>query len=74
VLGPTETSDAFARAGATTEPERRAQRLGFALRSLAAELVDERRKVARLRQEVAQLTARLESLSPGRDGDPVARR
>jgi hypothetical protein len=29
-----------------TEPELRAQRLGSALRGLAAELVDERRKVA----------------------------
>jgi signal transduction histidine kinase len=41
-------------------PECRAERLGFALRNLAAELVDERRKVARLRREVAELTTRLE--------------
>jgi hypothetical protein len=40
--------------------ELRAQRLGFALRSLAVELVDERRKVAQLRREVADLKARLE--------------
>lgn len=41
-------------------PERRAERLGFALRDLAAELVGERRQVNRLRHEVAELTARLE--------------
>jgi uncharacterized coiled-coil protein SlyX len=34
------------------------------LRSLAAELVDERRKVAQLRREIADLSARLESLEP----------
>lgn len=45
-----------------TEPEFRAQRLGHALRSLAADLVDERHKVAALRREVAELKARLESL------------
>ena len=44
-----------------TEREFRAQRLGFALNSLAAELVAERRKVAQLRRELAQLKARLES-------------
>jgi uncharacterized coiled-coil protein SlyX len=44
--------------------EVRAERLGFALRSLAVELVDERRKVAQLRREVADLTARLASLEP----------
>ena len=43
-----------------SERERRAERLGFALRGLAAELVDERRKVARLRREVEELRARLE--------------
>lgn len=47
-----------------SDPEFRAQRLGFALRGLAADLVDERRKVARLRREVAELRARL-------DGPPV---
>ena len=47
-----------------TEPEFRAQRLGFALRSLAAELVDERRTVARLQREIAELKARLESRQP----------
>ncbi len=46
----------------STKPELRAQRLGFALRGLAAELVDERRKVAQLRQQVAELQARVESL------------
>ena len=45
-----------------TGSEVQAQRLGFALRSLAAELVDERRKVAQLRREIADLRARLESL------------
>ena len=43
----------------STGPELRAERLGFALRGLAAELVDERRKVAQLRQEVAGLRAQL---------------
>jgi hypothetical protein len=45
-----------------TDSEFRAERLGFALRSLARELVDERRKVAALRREVAELRSRLESL------------
>jgi len=45
------------------EPDLRSQRLGSALRGLAAELVDERREVARLRQQVAELQARLESLT-----------
>jgi uncharacterized coiled-coil protein SlyX len=45
-----------------TGPELRAERLGFALRGLAAELVDERRTVAQLRQQVAALQARLEAL------------
>ena len=44
-----------------TEPEGHAERLGFALRSLSAELVEERQKVAELRREVAGLRARLES-------------
>ena len=44
-----------------TEPELRAQRLGFALNGLAAELVAERREVAQLRKEVRQLKARLEA-------------
>ena len=46
----------------STGPELRAERLGFALRGLAAELVDERRKVAQLRQQVADLQAQLEAL------------
>ena len=41
-----------------------ARRLGFALRSLATELVEERRKVAQLRREIADLRAQLESLEP----------
>ena len=49
--------------------EFRAQRLGFALRSLAADLVDERHKVAALRREVAELRARLKSL---KEPPPVA--
>jgi hypothetical protein len=40
-----------------TGPELRAERLGFALRGLAAELVDERRKVAQLRQQVEPASA-----------------
>ena len=44
-----------------SEPERRAERLGFALRGLAAELAEERRKVAQLRRAVAELRARLEN-------------
>jgi hypothetical protein len=45
-----------------TRPELRAERLSFALRDLAADLVDERRKVAQLRHQVADLQAELESL------------
>ncbi len=52
-----------------TEPESRAERLGFALRSLAAELVQERRKVADLRREVAALRSRVESLQPTQRSD-----
>jgi hypothetical protein len=51
------------------DSELRAQRLGFALRGLAVELVDERRKVAQLRREIADLRAQLESLGPTRGGD-----
>ncbi|MDA0167056.1 hypothetical protein OM076_42740 [Solirubrobacter ginsenosidimutans] len=61
-----------------TAPELRAQRLGSALRSLAADLVDERRNVARLRreiadltQEIADLTARLECRAPTPSADPT---
>ena len=54
--------------------ELRAQRLGFALRSIAAELVDERRKVAQLRREVADLRARLASLEPTQGGEQAASR
>ena len=51
-----------------TAPELRVQRLGSALRGLAAELVDERRKVAQLRREIVDLRARLEALEPTRPG------
>ena len=44
------------------ERELRAHQLGSALRGLAAELVEERRKVADLRREVAELRQRLEAL------------
>jgi hypothetical protein len=54
--------------------ELRARRLGFALRSLATELVEERRKVAQLRREIADLRARLESLEPMQGGDQAASR
>jgi uncharacterized membrane protein len=53
----------------STGSELRAQRLGSALRKLAADLVDERRKVARLRREIADLRAQLKSLEPTQDGD-----
>jgi len=49
-----------------TRPEICAERLGFALRELAAELVDERRKVAQLRHQVADLQAEIESLKQTR--------
>ena len=57
-----------------TEPEFRAQRLGFALNSLAAELVAERQKVLQLRRELAQLNARFESRqkTEGRDRPDAA--
>ena len=54
--------------------ELRAQRLGFALRSLAVELVDERRKVAQLHRAIADLRARLESLEPTQGGEQAAAR
>ena len=38
-----------------TLPEFRAERLGIALGGLAAELIDERCKVAELRREIAEL-------------------
>jgi hypothetical protein len=47
-----------------TEFEFRAERLGSALRGLAAELVDERRKVVELRREIAQLRSQLASNKP----------
>jgi hypothetical protein len=56
----------------TTDPEFRGERLGTALRGLAAELVDERRKVAQLRQEVAQLRSLLESETQTRPDDEAA--
>ncbi len=48
------------------QSELRAQRLGSALRGLAAELVDERRKVAQLRREVADLKAQIAALESSR--------
>ena len=55
--------------------ELRARRLGFALRGLAAELVEERRKVAELRRENADLRARLKSLEePTQNGGSAASR
>ena len=54
--------------GVVHDSELRAQRLGSALRGLAAELVDERRKVAELRREIAELKARLEGLESARPG------
>lgn len=45
-----------------TESELRSERLGYALRSLARELVDERQKNAELRREITELRSRLESL------------
>ena len=57
-----------------TGSELRAQRLGFALHSLAVELVEERRLVAQLRREIADLKARLESLEPTQGGDQPAPR
>jgi hypothetical protein len=56
------------RATPTTQSEVRAQRLGSALRGLTAELVDERRKVAQLRREIADLKARLEMFESARPG------
>jgi outer membrane protein TolC len=55
---------------APTGPELRAERLGFALRGLAAELVDERRKVAQLRQQVANLQAQLDVAEADRASNP----
>ncbi len=54
--------------------ELRARRLGVALRGIAAELVDERRKVAQLRREIADLKARLASLEATQSGDQAASR
>jgi hypothetical protein len=60
----------------TTQSEVRAQRLGSALRGLAAELVDERRKVAQLRREIADLKTQLAAFESARpdprdpDGPP----
>jgi hypothetical protein len=58
----------------TIGSELRAQRLGFALRSLAADLVDERRKSAHPRREIADLRARLASLEQTPGGDQAASR
>ena len=53
-----------------TGQELRAERLGFALRVLATELVDERRKVAQLRQQVANLQAQLDVAEADRASNP----
>jgi hypothetical protein len=52
------------------QSELRAQRLGSALRGLAAELVDERRKVAGLRREIADLKAQLGAVESSRSDRP----
>ena len=57
----------------TGERELRTERLGTALRGLAAELVDERRTVADLRHEVTHLNARLESWRPSHEDEPARR-
>lgn len=54
-----------------TKTESRAERLGIALRSLAAELVAERRTVAELRREVAVLRSQLASLTPAPRDDTI---
>jgi len=54
-----------------TESEFRTERLGAALRGLAAELVDERRKVAELRREIAALKMQLGALTPAPRDDAV---
>ena len=54
-----------------TDTEFRAERLGMALRGLAAELVAERQKVAELRREIAGLRAQLASLAPAVGDDVV---
>jgi hypothetical protein len=55
-----------------TDSEFRAERLGSALRGLAAELVDERRKVVELRREIAKLRLQLASIKPTQNGDEIA--
>ena len=52
-----------------TERELRVHQLGSALRGLAAELVEERRKVAVLRREIAELRQRLEALQKGQGSE-----
>jgi len=54
-----------------TDTEFRAERLGMALRGLAADLVAERRKVTDLRREIAGLRAQLASLAPAVGDDVV---
>jgi hypothetical protein len=55
----------------TTTAEFRAERLGVALRGLAADLVAERQKVAELRREVAVLRSQLASLTSTPRADEV---
>ena len=54
-----------------TRTELLAERLGIALRGLAAELVDKRRKVAELRREIAVLRAQLACLASAPRDDEV---
>ena len=62
-----------------TESEFQAERLGIALRGLAGELIDERRKVAELRREITRLRSQLASLTSSppavrvAPAEPVAR-
>lgn len=56
-----------------TDFELRAERLGTALRGLAAQLVDERRRVAELRRENRELKAQLERRQPTREHEPAGR-
>lgn len=52
-----------------TAQEFRARRLGIELRARTAEVAEERRQVARLRREVAELNALQESSQPTHRGD-----
>ena len=60
------------RRGSPTDSTEARRTVGAALRGLAAELLDERRKVAELRREIAELRARLSSDRRTQRGDEVA--